>query len=53
MGHNIEPCGKSIWKTLSVSFVFISRFLHFQVACMVNIKLTFYGLILLYFDNTN
>ena len=50
MGPNIEPCGtldKSILKTFSVSFIFTSCFLHFKVACVVNVKLNFYGLILL------
>ena len=56
MGPNIEPCGthdKSIWKTLSVSFIFTSCFLHFKMACVVKIILVFDGLILLSFDNTN
>ena len=33
MGPNIEPCGipgKSIWKTLSVSFILTPRFLPFK-----------------------
>ena len=33
MGPNKEPCGipgKSIWKTLSVSFIFTPRFLPFK-----------------------
>ena len=33
MGPNIEPCGipdKSIWKTLSVSFIFTPYFLRFK-----------------------
>ena len=44
MGPNIEPCGipdKSIWKTLSVSFIFTSCFLHFKMVRVVNTKLVF------------
>ena len=36
MGPNIEPCGipdKSVWKTLSVSFIFTSCFLRFKYEC--------------------
>ena len=36
MGPNIDPCGipdRSIWKTLSMSFIFTPYFLHFKYEC--------------------
>ena len=38
---------------IMISFSFIFQGIWFKVACVVNIKLFFYGLILLWLDNTN
>ena len=39
MGHEIEPCGipdRSVWKTLSVPFIFTPCFLSFKYECTKN-----------------
>ena len=55
-----KTCGilffaRFVEKQVFVSYfvLFFFCFFHIKVACQVDIKLFFYGLILLYFDNTN
>ena len=55
-----KTCGILFFARFVEKQVFVSYFVlgffcffHIKVACQVDIKLFFYGLILLYFDNTN